>query len=89
MLTVPMQVVFLYFGDLVHRHQQRQDHAWSITVIDFTVLTVFRYLGACSNGSVRLTCQDGHMDRDGQGLLVPLALKFCAHVNEIRLYWFL
>lgn len=88
MLTVPTAPKFLYYSDLVI-NQRGEGFVWSISVIVFTFLTVFWFLGGCRNGIFWLTCHNDRMCRIGQDVLVPLAPKLREHVDEIGLYWLL
>lgn len=67
------------------RQQLGEGVVWSITGIEFTVLTVFRYLGAYGDSTAGLTCRDDGMCRNGQGVPVPLATNFCKCIDEIGL----
>lgn len=81
--------MFSYYFDLVLRHQLGHSLVWRITVIGFTVLIIFRFLGPRPDGTVGFTFHDGGMCRYGQGFLGRLALKFCKHFDYICFSWFL
>lgn len=80
--SAPTAAVFSYYSCLVLRPELRQGAVWSITVIYFTISPVFRFLGACRDDTVGLTCHDDCICRNRQSALVPLAPKVCQHVNE-------
>lgn len=88
MLTLPSSPVLSYYSDLVLPLQPRQSLAWSISVIQFTVLSVSCFLGTCCVGTGRLTCQDDDICLNGQGVLVPHASIVSERVYEIWLSWF-
>lgn len=63
--------------------------AWSIAVIEFSVLTMFGILGKCRDITVLFMCHDDRMCRNVQSVLVPLVLKVCRLVDDIGLFGFL
>lgn len=74
MLTVLTPPVFSYYSDLVLRQQPGQGLVGSDAVIEVTVLTVFRFLCDCRDGTVGFTCHDEHMVLTGGvfwGLMPP------------------
>lgn len=89
MLTVPSPLVFSYYCDLVLWHQPGQGLVWSIAVFEFTVLTVFPFLGTCRDGTVRLTYHINRMFVNEQGVLVPPVPKVCECLDEVGFSWLL
>lgn len=79
-------LVFFRFG---LRQQPGKGLVWSISVISFSVLTVFQFgLGACRDGRFGFTCHNDRMCSNGKGVLVPLAIKVRDRVDEIWFCWF-
>lgn len=55
----------------------------------FTVLAGSPFFGPFRNGTVSLTCHNGRMCRNGQGVLMPLAPEIYERFDDKGLSWFL
>lgn len=74
--TVPSSLTLSYFSDFALRQQTQKGPVWSIVVITFTVLTVFRSFVHVATGTLGLLGVMTACSKMGSKLLGILQLKF-------------
>lgn len=77
--------VFAFYSDVIFWNDGGAPAIWHVTITEYVVIALLRFLTDARDGEAGFTCVDSGMDGNGRGVLVPRPSGVRREVNDIGL----